>query len=87
MKIVNNCISNGYQQYGHEDKLKKAPKGFPDDFKYIEALKFKHYLFSINYEDKEAESPGFINHVIDDFTGLYPLVYYLNNAMDLMGNE
>jgi len=87
MDIVNSNIKMGYTQHEHGDKLKKPPKGFPDDFKYLDQLKFKHYLFAKDYTDADLLSDGFIDRVIADFKGLYPFVNYLNTAMDFMGNE
>jgi uncharacterized protein (DUF2461 family) len=67
--------------------LKKAPKGFPPDFKYIEELKFKHYIFAKNYSNTQLLSKSFIENAVSDLKGLFPYVDFLNNAMDYIGNE
>jgi uncharacterized protein (TIGR02453 family) len=87
MKIVKDLVGKGYIQHDHEDKLKKAPRGFPEDFKYIEELKFKHYIFARNFTDDQLLSGDFIATVIREYRGLYPYVSFMNTAMDFMGNE
>ena len=33
--------------------LKKGPAGFPKDFEHLEEIKYKHFIFSKNYQDTE----------------------------------
>lgn len=87
-KIINDpLIGKAYERGGKEDMLKKGPAGFPKDFKYMEEIKYKHYIFSKNYENKDVIKPDFAETVIHDYKGLYPLVDYLNQAMSFTGNE
>jgi len=76
-----------YERGGKEDMLKKGPAGFPKDFEFMDELKYKHYIFSRNYLDKEILKKGFGDLIVEDFKGLYPLVNYLNHAMSFTGNE
>ncbi|HDR67926.1 MAG TPA: DUF2461 domain-containing protein [Bacteroidaceae bacterium] len=85
--IIDNCLKKGYARYEQENKMKLAPKGFPADYKYIEELKFKNYVFSKEYNDDKIASPAFHENVIDDFKELFPYVDFLNNAMEYTGNE
>ena len=80
-------ISDRYERGGREDMLKKGPAGFPADFKYLEEIKYKHYIFSRSYSDSEVLSADFHRQVVDDFRALFPLVHYLNTAMSYAGNQ
>lgn len=80
------AIADRYDRGGREDMLKKGPAGFPKEFEYMEELKYKHYVFSKNYADREILKKGFSDTLIADFKGLYPLVDYLNHAMSFTGN-
>jgi uncharacterized protein (TIGR02453 family) len=87
-KIINDpLIGKVYERGGKEDMLKKGPAGFPKDFEFMEEIKYKHYIFSKNYENKEVIKSGFVENVTRDCKGLYPLVEYLNHAMSFTGNE
>lgn len=85
--ISNPAISKRYERGGKEDMLKKGPAGYPKDFEFLEELKYKHYIFSRQYGDKEILTKGFTDMLVDDYKGLYPLVDYLNHAMSFTGNE
>lgn len=86
--VINDpAISKGYERGGKEDMLKKGPAGFPKDFEFLEEIKYKHYIFSRQYADKDVLKKGFAESVVDDYKGLYPLVDYLNQAMSFTGNE
>ena len=67
--------------------LKKGPVGFPKDFKFLEEIKYKHYIYSKNYRDQEILTKNFLQKVVGDYQRLFPLVQYLNLAMSFTGNE
>jgi uncharacterized protein (TIGR02453 family) len=88
LDIINDPrVKEGYERAGRDDMLKKGPAGFPPDFKYLEELKYKHYIFSKSYSDAAVTAPGFAGGLVRDFKGLFPLVQYLNHAMSFTGNE
>lgn len=88
LNIINDpVIKTGYERGGKEDMLKKGPAGFPKDFKHLEEIKYKHYIFSKNYNESEILRKGFHDTVVKDYLGLFPLVGYLNHAMSYTGNE
>lgn len=87
-KIINDPqISKAYERGGKEDMLKKGPAGFPKDFEFMEEIKYKHYIFSKNYENKDVIKSGFAEKVTHDYTGLYLFVDYLNHSMSFTGND
>lgn len=75
-----------YERGGNEDMLKRGPAGFPQDFQYIDELKYKHYIFSREYQDSDLSGNKASALLTEDFQGLYPLVSYLNQAMSFSGN-
>jgi len=84
LEIINDPgVINNYERGGKEDRLKKGPLGFPKDFKYMDELKYRHYIFSKQYDRAEVLGDDFSGIVIDDFRGLYPLVDYLNQRSRL----
>lgn len=80
-------MENYYERGGKEDMLKKGPAGFPKDFKYMEELKYKHYIWSRSYSDSAIQGKEFAPEVVKDYEGLFPLVSYLNQAMSFTGNQ
>jgi len=88
LEIVNKLEEKKkYERGGMEDMLKKGPAGFPKDFKYIEELKYKHHVFSRYYKDSQLEGPKLVSMLTEDYSGLFPLVAYLNHAMSFTGNQ
>ena len=72
------------KHFGSLDKmamLKTAPKGFPKDFKDIELLNHKHFTASKPLENKKLHSADLTNKVVEAFEALYPLNFFLNDAI------
>ena len=88
LKVIGNISSlPEFERGGEEDKLKTGPLGFPKDFKYLEELNYKHYIFVKNYGNEEVLQPSFADELAEDYRKLYPLVDYLNHAISFTGNE
>jgi uncharacterized protein (TIGR02453 family) len=88
LKIINHpLILKNYERGGKEDMLKKGPADFPKDTPMLEEIKYKHYVYSRNYSDKDLLEKGFPARVVKDYRGLNPLVNYLNHAMSFAGNH
>jgi uncharacterized protein (TIGR02453 family) len=85
--ISTSDLKENYERGGKEDMLKKGPSGFPLDFKYLEELKYKHYIWSKNYSDAVLLKENLAQRVTEDYKGLFPLVSYLNHAMSFTGNQ
>jgi uncharacterized protein (TIGR02453 family) len=85
--IEDPALREGFERGGKEDMLKKGPIGFPKDFEFIDEIKYKHYIFSKNFTDKELLQDNFSEQVISGYHRLLPLVNYLNQAMSFTGNE
>jgi uncharacterized protein (TIGR02453 family) len=62
-----------------DDKLKKAPKGYPSDHPNVELLKLKSYLVVNNVKDDFVLSDKYFDHLVSVFKAMKPLNDYLNN--------
>jgi uncharacterized protein (TIGR02453 family) len=60
------------------EKLKKAPKGFPNDHPNIELLKYKSYLLSNEVSDKLVTSADFFEYIINVSKAMKPFNDFLN---------
>lgn len=69
------------------DKLKLTPKGFSKDFEGIELLKLKDYFVSYQTDDSLLTNEKNFDKIIEIFKKAKPLNQFLNQAVDLTGNE
>jgi len=67
------------------DKLKKIPKGFPEDFPYPELIKYKSYTVftKISPQQLEMNQSEFIKLVSDIFSLMRPFIKFLNRAINI----
>ncbi len=84
--IIAEKKKQGYSMY-EKDKLKRGPKGFPDEGPFTELLKYKHILLSHNLARKDLLVENFADNISKHFIQLVPLNNYLNTALDFTGNE
>lgn len=70
-----------FGDFWDEDKLKKMPKGYPKDHRYIEWLKLKSFIVIHEFPDKEVLSPGFVRKVANAFQLLKPLNDFMDEAL------
>ena len=63
------------------DKLVKAPKGFPTDFKYIDLLKYKRYSIGKSMPADILLSDGLYDWVMENFSRCVELNTLLNRAI------
>lgn len=66
----------------YDDKLKTAPKGFPKEFPEIDLLKYKSYAFDAPLNDSVVTSDQFVEKIISSMRELYPVIRFLNSALD-----
>ncbi|MEO9483441.1 MAG: DUF2461 domain-containing protein [Ekhidna sp.] len=69
------------EPYG-DDKLKRAPKGYPKDHEHIELLQLKHYVFMSKMTDKQVTAKNFSNEVAKVYKTLHPFNLFLEKALD-----
>ena len=71
-----------FRSMDDEGKLKNPPKGYDPDFEFIDILKFKNYTVFSEFDAKELTSKDFIAFAVDSFKAMYPLVQFLNRAVN-----
>ncbi len=65
-----------------DDKLKKAPKGFPADFEDIELLRHKHYTCFHNVADKIITSDELSDYIIKAFKAMKEFNGFINRGIE-----
>jgi len=75
-------FSRYYKNFYEEDKLKKIPAGFPNDFPDAELLKLKHYFVEYHLDDTVLSSNDFVSKIVDVYKAGYPLNRFLNYTVD-----
>jgi uncharacterized protein (TIGR02453 family) len=62
-------------------QLKTAPKGFDKEHKDIDLLRYKQFVISKKFTDKEALSPDFYKNVSDTFKKMRPFFDYMSESV------
>ncbi len=71
------------------EQLKSAPKGFDKDHPNIDLLRFKQFIVTKNFTDKEVQSPDFPDLVNNAFKNIRPFFNYMSEVLttDRNGNS
>jgi uncharacterized protein (TIGR02453 family) len=64
------------------DKMKKAPREFPADFKDIDLLKYRSLTMVHNMTDAQVEDAGYLDYVTGIFKAMYPLNAFITRALE-----
>ena len=67
-------------------QLKTAPKGFPKDHPDIDLLRYKSFVVSKHFTDKEVLSPGFAGEVLKYFAATRPFFDYMSEVLTTDSN-
>jgi uncharacterized protein (TIGR02453 family) len=78
LSIINNPDFKKFFGQLEGEKLKKAPKGFDPDHKYLDLLKFKSYLAVHETTDKQVLDSKYFSHSLTVFKAMKPLNDFLN---------
>lgn len=65
-----------------DEKLQRNPKDFPADFRYIDLLRYKSYIVDKALGDDKLKDKNFIPLVTESFRDMYPLITFLNRAIE-----
>ena len=65
------------------DSLKRPPKGFGADHPYIQDLKRKDHIASVEFEREDVVAPGFIDDFADVCRQASPYMRFLTSALGL----
>ena len=63
------------------EQIKTAPKGFSKDHPAIDLLRYKQFLVSKKYSDKEVLDPSFLKVVVKDFGSIRPFFDYMSQIL------
>ncbi len=80
-KIVNDKQFRKYFSLIEENKLKRAPKGFPNDFADVDLLKYKHYAAVCQRKDEFWESENLYPEIQEIFAAALPFNRFINEAL------
>ena len=78
LKIINCAEFKKYFGGIEGEKLKKAPKGFDPEHKYIELLKYKSYFVQIQIPDKKIIESDYLKYVLNVFKTMKSLHEFLD---------
>ncbi len=68
------------------EQLKTAPKGFPKDHPDVDLLRYKQFIFSKNFSDKEVLDPKFLDNVNDTFKAMRRFFDYMSDVLTTDSN-
>ncbi|MDX1283551.1 MAG: DUF2461 domain-containing protein [Draconibacterium sp.] len=80
-EIINNPEFKKEFPAMYDDQLKTAPKGFPKDHEHIGLLRYKSYIFSMNFKDSVVKSENYIDNMVQAFKMLQPVNTFINEAL------
>ncbi len=63
------------------EQLKTAPKGFDRDHPNIEYLRYKQFIFTRKFTDKEVFSANFEEKVVDSYEAIRPFFDYMSDVL------
>ena len=85
-KIINSVsFKKHFGELGGQ-QLKTTPKGFPKDHPAIELLRYKSFIVSKHFTDKEVGTPGFANEVLKHFKATRPFFDYMSEVLTTDGD-
>ena len=67
-------------------QLKTAPRDFPKDHPDIDLLRYKSFVVSKHFTDKEVQSPGFTKEVLKYFEATRPFFDYMSEVLTTDAN-
>ena len=85
-KIINSASFKKHFGELGGDQLKTAPKGFPKDHEDIDLLRYKSFIVSKTFTDKEVESPGFSKELLKYFKATGPFFDYMSEVLTTDSN-
>lgn len=68
------------------DQVKSAPRGYAKDHPAIELLRYKQYLATHKFTQKEVTTPGFVDELNKVFKALRPFFNYMSDVLTTDSN-
>lgn len=85
-KIINSASFKKHFGELQGQQLKSAPRDFPKDHPDIDLLRYKSFVVTKSFTDKEVESPGFAQEVLKYFKATRPFFDYMSEVLTTDGN-
>ena len=63
------------------EQLKSAPRGFDKDHPAVDLLRYKQFLISRSFTDKEVTAPDFVEKVSETFHTMRPFLNYMTEVL------
>ena len=63
------------------EQLKKSPKGYDKEHKYLDLLRRKNFAATVNLSAAEVISENFVDLAEEGFIKIKPLLDYINNTL------
>ena len=63
------------------EKLKTAPKGYPRDHPNIDMLRYKHFIMSRRFSDREVTDTSFLKETVKTFKAMHPFFNYMTDVL------
>lgn len=81
-KVVSNKkFKSVYPGFWDEDKLKRAPKGYPEDHPHVEWLKLKSFIMTHELSDTTVKDKKFLKTATESFKVIKPLNDFLAESL------
>ena len=68
------------------EQLKTAPKGYPKDHPNIEMLRYKNFIMSRQFSDREVTDPTFLKETVKTFKAMHPFFNYMTDVLTTNAN-
>lgn len=68
------------------DRVKTTPKGFPGDHPAIDLLRYKQFLLTHSFSDKEVLSPEFLPELVQTFRQMRPFLDHMSDVLTTDAN-
>ncbi|HAP70419.1 MAG TPA: TIGR02453 family protein, partial [Flavobacteriales bacterium] len=85
-KIINSASFKKHFGELQGQQLKSAPRDFPKDHPDIDLLRYKSFVVSKHFTDKEVQSPGFTKEVLKYFEATRPFFDYMSEVLTTDAN-
>ncbi len=80
-KIINSASFKKHWGQIEGDQVKTAPKGYAKDHPAIDLLRYKSFIVTHSFTDKEVTTPGFVKEVFKYMKATRPFFNYMSEVL------
>ncbi len=63
------------------NQLKTAPRGYPKDHENVDLLRYKQFILTKQFTDKEATTEGFVSKLVEGYQAMRPFLDYMSDVL------